>query len=83
MAVERQDQIKATKDITQGGGLIEVLAVRRPLELAEAWQEAWQDGERWRQKLVSGKERLPKDTRLLLDEIASRAERATKRAMKR
>ena len=76
VAVERQDQIKADKDIAQAAGLIDALAVRRPLELAEAWGEAWQTGERWREKLTRGKARLTTDQRRLLDEAIGKAELA-------
>jgi len=40
VAVERQDQVKAVKDVLQASTLITALAARRPIELAEAWQAA-------------------------------------------
>ena len=58
VAVERQDQIKAQKDIVQAGTLITAAAKRRPLELGEAWLEAWSVGPRWREKLDKGVQRL-------------------------
>jgi len=62
VAAERQDQVKAVKDIAQAAALIAALAVRRPQELAEAWQEAWESGPRWRKKLEAGRRRLPAAT---------------------
>jgi hypothetical protein len=58
VAAERGDQVKAAKDIAQSGTLISALAVRRPVELAEAWAAAWSMGPRWRKKLTSGRARL-------------------------
>ena len=57
-AIERKDQIKAQKDIVQAGTLIMATAKRRPLELGEAWQEAWEVGPRWREKLDAGIQRI-------------------------
>jgi hypothetical protein len=51
VAVERQDQVKSQKDLMQGETLIEALAAKRPIELASAWQTAWDSGPRWREKL--------------------------------
>lgn len=73
VAVERDDQTKAPKDLMQSAELIDVLSVRRPLELAEAWTLAWSTGARWQEKLASGKERLPKDAQIALDEVLSRS----------
>jgi hypothetical protein len=58
VAVERKDQVKAQKDIVQAGTLIIATAKRRPLELGEAWLEAWDVGPRWREKLDAGRQRL-------------------------
>jgi hypothetical protein len=58
VAVERKDQAKARKDIAQAEQLIHLLRTRRPIELAEAWEAAWETGDRWREKLQSGRERL-------------------------
>lgn len=58
VAAERRDQVKSRKDILQASILIETLASRRPLELAKAWQAAWNSGPRWREKLESGRARL-------------------------
>ena len=58
VAVERRDAGKSNKDTAQADTLIEVLAKKRPIELAEAWQEAWGTGARWRDKLEKGRARL-------------------------
>ncbi len=71
VAVERRDQVKARKDIQQSEQLIEVLKTRRPIELAEAWQAAWDMGEKWRDKLESGRERLAKPAQDALADASS------------
>jgi hypothetical protein len=58
VAVERRDQVKSVKDVQQAETLIEALALRRPVELAQAWQLAWGTGPCWRDKLGAGVERL-------------------------
>ena len=83
VAVERQQQVKATKDIAQAGSLIAALAQRRPLELAEAWTDAWAIGERWKEKLIRGRERLSAEQQALLAGVVERSGLARKRARKR
>ena len=81
VAVERQDQIKAQKDIVQAGTLVLATAKRRPLELGEAWQEAWRVGPRWREKLDAGVQRLSDTERSELTRAIELAEGAeTRRA---
>jgi hypothetical protein len=79
VAVERKDQIKAQKDITQAGTLITATAKRRPLELGEAWLEAWNVGPRWREKLDAGLQRLSDDERRELQRVIELAEGAAAR----
>jgi hypothetical protein len=81
VAVERQDQTKSAKDLMQAEALVGALAVKRPLELAAAWHEAWQVGPRWREKLEAGRERLPSSARETLDGVLARA--STKRRGRR
>ena len=83
VAVERQDQIKSTKDIAQAGHLIQALAQRRPLELAEAWTEAWQVGDRWKDKLTRGRERLSPEQQSALADVIQRAQAARKQRRQR
>lgn len=79
VAVERQDQAKAAKDILQGATLISALAIRRPLELANAWAIAWDGGPRWKEKLEAGRERLPEAARAALADVLARAAAASRR----
>ena len=67
VAVERVQQAKSPKDVVQAHTLIQALAVRRPAELARAWTAAWDTGPRWREKLEAGRQRLPGDSREILD----------------
>jgi len=84
VAVERRDQIKAQKDITQAGTLIMATAKRRPLELGEAWIEAWNVGPRWREKLDAGRLRLTETERSeLMRVVALAASAATRRAARK
>ncbi len=61
VAVERVNQAKSAKDVEQAALLIEALAVKRPKELAQAWQQALSAGRQWRRKLESGRARLPSE----------------------
>jgi hypothetical protein len=79
VAVERQDQTKSGKDIMQADTLIEALSRKRPLELAAAWQTAWDTGARWREKLEAGRQRLPEAARSILDNVLERAEQSRQR----
>lgn len=83
VAVERREQAKAGKDIMQAGTLISALATRRPLELAEAWHAAWQVGPRWREKLESGRARLPEAPRTALDGAIEKATESRARRRRR
>jgi hypothetical protein len=79
VAAERRDQIKSNKDVIQAATLINALAKCRPLELANSWQVAWNSGPRWRDKLDSGRERLPKDSVEAIEDVLRRAEESKKR----
>ena len=70
VAVERVEQTKSPKDILQAHMLIQALALRRPAELAEAWQTAWASGDQWRRKLAAGRLRLPAQSQQTLDRLA-------------
>jgi len=45
---------KTSKDIDQAAALFGVLAVKRPQELRDAWQEAFKRGKKWRRFLGEG-----------------------------
>jgi hypothetical protein len=79
VSAERQDQVKSGKDILQASILVQALQKRRPLELADAWQTAWDAGPRWREKLESGRERLPDETRTALADVLERAAQSKRR----
>jgi hypothetical protein len=79
VAAERQDQVKSNKDILQAATLIEALEKRRPLDLANAWQTAWNEGPRWKDKLESGRERLPEEIRAALASVLHRASESKRR----
>jgi hypothetical protein len=79
VAVERQNQAKSAKDLQQVATLIEALAVKRPLELAAAWQSAWDVGPRWRAKLEAGRERLPALVRDTFADVIARTRESRKR----
>jgi len=79
VAAERQDQVKAAKDILQATALIGALAKRRPLELAEAWRDAWGTGPRWKEKLEAGRARLPEAAAGLLAGVLKRAGESRRR----
>jgi hypothetical protein len=73
VAVERQDQVKSGKDLHQAETLIEVLTAKRPIELASAWQIAFDTGPRWRAKLEAATERLSERAQKNLDFVLARA----------
>ncbi|AHB48315.1 hypothetical protein W911_07770 [Hyphomicrobium nitrativorans NL23] len=73
VAVERTDQAKSGKDIQQAETLIAALANTRPAELATAWRTAWDTGDRWREKLEAGRERLSNETQAILESTLKRA----------
>jgi hypothetical protein len=72
VAVDRINQAKSVKDIQQAQQLIDALSIRRPAELAESWNAAWNAGKQWRQKLQSGKARLTSETRDTLEAVSGR-----------
>jgi len=79
VAVERQDQVKSAKDLHQAETLIDALATKRPVDLAAAWQTAWDTGPRWRAKLESARERLSQRARSDLDLALARTKKIRKR----
>ena len=79
VSAERRNQVKSNKDILQAGTLITALATRRPLELAEAWDAAWAEGARWREKLESGRARLTETQQAALDSVIEKAKVSRKR----
>ena len=81
VAVERQDQAQAAKEVLQAATLIGALAARRPIELAKAWATAWDGGPRWKEILEAGWERLPEAAQTALADALARAVAARRRKM--
>lgn len=79
VSVERDNQVKSRKDTMQAATLIAALARRRPLELADAWQTAWDTGPRWREKLEAGRARMEQDPQDALDLVLRKALESRKR----
>jgi hypothetical protein len=79
VSVERENQVKSAKDTLQASMLIDALSTRRPLELAEAWRTAWENGPRWKEKLESGRARLPQEIQDALDGVIQKASQSRKR----
>jgi len=69
VAVERLYTAKSDKVTAQADALIQVLAKKRPIELAEAWKTAWDTGERWRDKLEKGGAKLSDEAQEALEEV--------------
>ena len=82
VAAERKDQAKAGKDVMQAETLIAALATKRPIELADAWATAWDTGDRWRDKLERGRERLSASAKEALDRVAAQRQSSRKRRRK-
>ena len=83
VAVERRDTAKSDKDTAQADTLIQVLAKKRPIELAEAWKTAWDSGARWRDKLEKGRARLSDEAQAALGSVAEKLAETAKRKRKR
>ncbi|QWK80826.1 nucleotidyltransferase family protein [Ochrobactrum sp. BTU1] len=55
-------RLKADKDLTQAALLFEALVqTRHGDELTDAWEEAWDRGDAWKEGIVTGLSRLPKN----------------------
>jgi hypothetical protein len=57
---------KREKDLAQAAALILALLEKRPNELRQAWEEAYERGPRWRKLLLGGMTELPSEPRDLL-----------------
>ena len=66
-------RVKADKDLTQAALLFEALVeTRHDGELVDAWEEAWDRGNAWKEGIVSGLLRLPKNGVKALEKALSR-----------
>lgn len=82
VSAAREDQAKARKDTLQASALIRILSSVRPIELAQAWEDAWSVGPRWRERLDAGRARLDRDVDLLLESVCERATASRSRRSK-
>ncbi len=64
---------KRDKDLRQAERLIEALAERRPGELKDVWEEAYERGPHWRKFLLEGMRNLAPHARDLMLKIVGRA----------
>lgn len=63
-------RVKADKDLSQAALLFEALVeTRHGDELADAWEEAWERGDAWKEGIVSGLSRLPKNGVKALEKV--------------
>jgi hypothetical protein len=83
VAVERQDQIKSRKDLTQAGQLILALARHHQHDLADAWTEARAIGPSWRDKLERGAAALETKAGEVLGRVAGSSVTRKKKASSR
>jgi hypothetical protein len=79
VSVERDNQVKSRKDTVQAATLIQALSTRRPLELADAWQTAWDTDPRWKEKLEAGRARLEQGPQDALDGVLRKATESRRR----
>jgi hypothetical protein len=79
VSVERENAAKSQKNTMQAAALLKALAVRRPVELGEAWAEASAVGPRWREKLARGRARLDAEAEAALAGAIAKAETLGKR----
>lgn len=63
-------RVKADKDLSRAALLFEALVeTRHGDELADAWEEAWERGDAWKEGIVSGLSRLPKNGVKALEKV--------------
>ena len=62
-ALRTDDFVKSAKDIAHAEQIIRLLLARRSYELHEAWQEAWDRGPKWRDRLQAGTAMMSEATR--------------------
>jgi len=68
----RHGNIKRDKDIQQAEALLRILAQKRPYELGEVWNEAFERGERWSRALAEGMTEIDASVRDLTLKMANR-----------
>jgi hypothetical protein len=68
----RGGNIKRDKDIQQAEALLRILSDKRPYELGEVWNEAFERGGKWRQALAEGMTQIDASVRDLTLKAANR-----------
>ena len=69
----RAGTVKRDKDIQQAEALLKALCQKRPYELREAWNEAFERGQHWRQALTESMTQIDASVRDLTLKVANRA----------
>jgi hypothetical protein len=68
----RRGNIKRDKDVQQAQALLRILSQKRPYELGEVWNEAFDRGQHWRQALTEGMTQIDSSVRDLTLKIANK-----------
>lgn len=68
----QQTNIKRDKDILQAEALLEILNQKRPYELGEIWNKAFEHGPKWRQPLTEAMTEIAASTRDKTLKVANR-----------
>ncbi len=68
----RGGNVKRDKDIQQAGALLKILTQKRPHELGEVWNEAFERGDKWSQALAEGMTEVDASVRDLTLKMANR-----------
>ncbi|RZS76904.1 hypothetical protein EV217_5138 [Phyllobacterium myrsinacearum] len=65
---DQQSAAKSRKDLEQARALISVLAIQRPDDLKDLWQELCERGSSWREKAIASLAQMPAEIALALGE---------------
>lgn len=68
----KADSLKQDKDIRQAEALLDLLSKKRPFELGETWNEAFERGQRWRQPLTEGMTQIAPSIRDITLKVANK-----------
>lgn len=68
----RSGNIKRDKDVQQAEALLKILSQKRPYELGEVWNEAFERGEKWAEALIEAMAQIDASTRDLTLKVAKK-----------
>jgi len=68
----RHDSVKRDKDLQQAEALLCILSQKRPYELGEIWNEAFERGQQWQQALTEGMTQIDPSARDLTLKVANK-----------